>query len=305
MSQREVRPAKIERIGFIGLGIMGRPMASNLIKGGFNVIGYSRTATTRDEFVASGGEAAGSVAEATRHSDMVITMLPDTPDVQEVALGRSGVFESAAPGLLYCDMSTISPVASAELALKGRQRDVHVLDAPVSGGEVGAKEAALSIMVGGSAGDFEQAKPVFDAMGKTVIHVGSNGAGQTVKAANQLIVAGTIELVAEAIVLLKASDGVDVERAIEVMSGGLAGSRILERKARSMLAGDFKPGFRVDLHHKDLGIVLSTARDANVVLPLAAVVSQLMAALRANGEGSLDHTALLKVVERLSGRSSS
>jgi 2-hydroxy-3-oxopropionate reductase len=142
-------------------------------------------------------------------------------------------------------------------------------------------------------------------MGTTVIHVGSNGAGQTVKAANQLIVAGTIDLVAEAIVLLQASDGVDVERAIEVMSGGLAGSRILERKARTMLAGDFKPGFRVDLHHKDLGIVLSTARDANVVLPLTAVVSQLMAALRANGEGSLDHTALLKVVERLSGRSSS
>jgi 2-hydroxy-3-oxopropionate reductase len=144
---------------------------------------------------------------------------------------------------------------------------------------------------------------VFDAIGRTVIHVGSNGAGQTVKAANQLIVAGTIDLVAEAIVLLEASHGVDVERALEVMAGGLAGSRILERKARTMLARDFKPGFRVDLHHKDLGIVLATARDANVVVPLTAVVAQMMAALRANGEGSLDHTALLKVVERLSGRS--
>ena len=280
-------------------------MASNLLKAGFDVIGYSRTAATREEFAASGGQAAGSVADATRHADMVITMLPDTPDVEEVALGRKGVFESAAPGLLYCDMSTISPVASRKLALKGRQRHVRVLDAPVSGGEAGAKDAALSIMVGGSAADFEFAKPVFDAMGKTVIHVGSDGAGQTVKAANQLIVAGTIELVAEAIVLLQALDGVDVDRAIEVMSGGLAGSRILERKARTMLAGDFKPGFRVDLHHKDLGIVLATAREANVVLSLTAVVAQMMAALRANGEGSLDHTALLKVVERLSGRSSS
>jgi 2-hydroxy-3-oxopropionate reductase len=278
-------------------------MASNLIKAGFKVIGYSRTAATRHEFAAGGGEAAGSVAEATRHADMVITMLPDTPDVQEVATGPGGVFESAGAGLVYCDMSTISPVASRELALQGKRRDLRVLDAPVSGGEVGAREAALSIMVGGSAADFELAKPVLDVLGKTVIRVGSNGAGQTVKAANQLIVAGTIELVAEAIVLLKASDGVDVERAIEVMSGGLAGSRILERKARGMLDGDFKPGFRVDLHHKDLGIVLSTARDANVVLPLTSLVSQLMVALRASGDGSLDHTALLKVVELLSGRS--
>jgi 2-hydroxy-3-oxopropionate reductase len=299
------RSSKVETVGFIGLGIMGRPMADNLIKAGFTVIGYSRTLATRDQFVAGGGEAAGSVADATRPADMVITMLPDTPDVQEVALGPGGVFENAPAGVVYCDMSTISPVATRELALMGRQRDVRVLDAPVSGGEVGAREATLSIMVGGSADDFEFAKPVLDAMGKTVIRVGSNGAGQTVKAANQLIVAGTIDLVAEAIVFLRASGGVDLERAIEVISGGLAGSRILERKAPSMLAGNFKPGFRVDLHHKDLGIVLSTARDANVVLPITAVVAQLMAALRANGEGSLDHTALLKVVERLSGRSPS
>jgi 2-hydroxy-3-oxopropionate reductase len=294
----------INRIGFIGLGIMGHPMATNLVGAGFDVVGYSRTSATRERFAESGGEVAGSVEEATRGSGMVITMLPDTPDVQEVALGAGGVFESAAPGLIYCDMSTISPVTAREIGLKGRERQVRVLDAPVSGGEAGAREASLSIMVGGSTGDFELAKPVLVAMGKTVIHVGSNGSGQTVKAANQLIVAGTIDLVAEAIVLLEASDGVDVERAIEVMSGGLAGSRILERKARGMLARDFKPGFRVDLHHKDLGIVLSTARDAGVVIPLTAVVAQMMAALRANGEGSLDHTALLKVVERLSGRSS-
>jgi 2-hydroxy-3-oxopropionate reductase len=280
-------------------------MATNLLKAGFKVAGYSRTSATRDRFAASGGEAAGSVAEATRDADMVITMLPDTPDVEEVAFGPGGVFESASQGLIFCDMSTISPVAAREIGFKGRQRQVGVLDAPVSGGEAGARDATLSIMVGGDAGDFELAKQVFDAIGKTAIRVGSNGAGQTVKAANQLIVAGTIDLVAEAIVLLEASAGVDVQRAIEVMSGGLAGSRILERKAPAMLARDFKPGFRVDLHHKDLGIVLSTARDANVVVPLTAVVAQMMAALRANGDGGLDHTALLKVVERLSGRSSS
>ncbi len=296
--------SKIQRIGFIGLGIMGFPMATNLVKAGFGVSGYSRTSATRERFAASGGEVACSVADATRNADMVITMLPDTPDVQEIAMGPGGVFESAASGLIYCDMSTISPVTAREIGLKGRERHLRVLDAPVSGGEAGARDASLSIMVGGDASDFEIARPVLDAMGKTVIRVGSNGAGQTVKAANQLIVAGTIDLVAEAIVLLEASGGVDVKLAIEVMSGGLAGSRILERKAPGMLARDFKPGFRVDLHHKDLGIVLATARDSNVAVPLTALVAQMMGALRANGDGSLDHTALLKVVERLSGRSS-
>jgi 2-hydroxy-3-oxopropionate reductase len=296
---------KIQRVGFIGLGIMGHPMAVNLVKAGFKVVGYSRSSTTRERFASSGGDIAGSVAEATRNSDMVITMLPDTPDVEHVALGPAGIFESANAGLLYCDMSTISPGAARDLAQKGEPLGIRVLDAPVSGGEVGAREASLSIMVGGSVTDFDLARPAFDAVGKTVIRVGSNGAGQTVKAANQLIVAGTIDLVAEAIVLLEAAGDVDVERAIDVLSGGLAGSRILERKAHSMVARDFKPGFRVDLHHKDLGIALATARAANVVVPLTAAVSQLMASLKANGDGSLDHSALLKVIERLSGRSSS
>jgi 2-hydroxy-3-oxopropionate reductase len=229
-------------------------------------------------------------------------MLPDGPDVVEVVLGEDGVFANAKPGLIYIDMSTISPQTAKDVANEGNRRQVRVLDAPVSGGEAGAHDAALSIMVGGALADFETCMPVFGALGKTVIHVGSNGAGQTVKAANQLIVAGTIQLVAEAIVLLEACGNVDIARAIEVMSGGLAGNRILERKTSSMLARDFKPGFRVDLHHKDLGIVLTTARAAGAVLPLTAVVSQLMAAVRANGQGSQDHTALLTLVERLSGR---
>ena len=296
---------EIRRVGFIGLGIMGHPMAVNLLRSGFTVVGYSRSSATRERFAGSGGDVAGSVADATRNSDLVITMLPDTPDVEQVALGPGGIFEGASPGLLYCDMSTISPDAARHLALTGEPLGIKVLDAPVSGGEAGAKEAGLSIMVGGSVADFDLAKPAFDAMGKTVIRVGSSGAGQTVKAANQLIVAGTIELVAEAIVLLEAAANVDGERAIDVLSGGLAGSRVLERKARGMVARDFKPGFRVDLHHKDLGIALATARAANVVVPLTAAVSQLMASLRANGDGSLDHSALLKVIERLSGHSSS
>jgi 2-hydroxy-3-oxopropionate reductase len=292
----------VDRIGFIGLGVMGHPMALNLARAGFEVVGYSRTEATRSKFAAAGGIAGDNVAGVANGADVVITMLPDAPDVREVVLGESGVFESAKPGLIYIDMSTISPETAKELAKEGNRRQIRVLDAPVSGGEAGAREAALSIMVGGTVEDFKACKPVFEALGKTVIHVGSHGAGQTVKAANQLIVAGTIELVAEAIVLLQACGDVDVERAIQVMSGGLAGNRILERKASSMLAHDFEPGFRVDLHHKDLGIVLSSARSAGAVLPLTAVVAQLMAALRANGQGSQDHTALLTLVERLSGR---
>ena len=292
----------VTRIGFIGLGVMGQPMALNLASAGFNVVGYSRTEATRSKFASRGGPIAESVAEATRGADMVITMLPDAPDVRDVVLGENGVLANAKPGLLYVDMSTISPQTATELAVAGNERQVRVLDAPVSGGEAGAREATLSIMVGGTTDDFETAMPVFAALGKTVIRVGSNGAGQTVKAANQLIVAGTIELVAEAIVFLEASGNVEIEPAIQVMSGGLAGNRILDRKASSMLARDFKPGFRVDLHHKDLGIVTSSARSVGAVLPLTSLVTQLIASLRASGQGSQDHTALLSLVERLSGR---
>ena len=198
-------------------------------------------------------------------------------------------------------MSSIRPDVSARIAELGRQRGLRVLDAPVSGGEVGAVEASLSIMVGGEAADFEAAKPVLEAVGKTIVHVGPAGAGQTVKAANQLIVAGNIELVAEAIVFLEAY-GVDMEAALEVLGGGLAGSTVLARKGASMLAGEFNPGFRLQLHHKDLGIVQSAAREAGVVIPLGAVVSQLVAAMVARGDGGLDHSGLLKLVQELSGR---
>jgi 2-hydroxy-3-oxopropionate reductase len=288
-------------IGFIGLGIMGGPMAANLVKADFDVIGYNRSRDKVDALISVGGRGAEDVAGAVRNADMVITMVPDSPDVETVASGENGIFANAKTGALYIDMSSIRPDVSARVAELGRQRGLRVLDAPVSGGEAGAVEASLSIMVGGEAADFEAAKPVLEAVGKTIVHVGPAGAGQTVKAANQLIVAGNIELVAEAIVFLEAY-GVDMEAALEVLGGGLAGSTVLARKGASMLAGEFNPGFRLQLHHKDLGIVQSAAREAGVVIPLGAVVSQLVAAMVARGDGGLDHSGLLKLVRELSGR---
>ena len=285
-------------IGFIGLGIMGAPMAANLIKAGYPVTGYNRSRPAVDRLAGLGARPASSVAEAVRDADVVITMLPDTPDVEDVV---AGVLAHAPSGLLHIDMSSISPAASREIASRAAAAGVRSLDAPVSGGEPGAIEGALSIMVGGEAADVESARPILAAMGTTVVHVGPAGSGQIVKAANQLLVAGIIELVAEALVLVEAG-GVDPEPAVRVLAGGLAGNRILDRKAAGMLARDFTPGFRVDLHHKDLGIVLATAREAGVAIPLGAVVAQLMGSLRAQGEGGSDHTALLKLVEQLSGR---
>ncbi|HTH87324.1 2-hydroxy-3-oxopropionate reductase [Mycobacterium sp.] len=290
-------------MGFIGLGIMGGPMAANLVKAGHAVVGYNRRPEPIERLVAAGGRGASNVAEAVAGADVVITMLPDSPDVQTVALGEDGVFANAKPGLLYIDGSTIRPAVSADLAAEGAKRGIRVVDAPVSGGEQGAVDASLSIMVGGSPEDFAAARPVLEAVGKTVVHVGPPGAGQTVKAANQLIVAGTIQLVSEAIVFLEAH-GVDMESAIKVLAGGLAGNAILDRKAAGMLARRFDPGFRIDLHHKDLGIVQAAAREAGVVIPVGALVSQLVASLRAQGHGSLDHSALLLLVEQLSGRRS-
>ncbi|KAA9151432.1 2-hydroxy-3-oxopropionate reductase [Amycolatopsis acidicola] len=284
------------RIGFIGLGIMGGPMAANLVKAGFEVTGYNRGRSKVDKFVEAGGRGASSVGEAVRDAEVVITMLPDSPDVESVVLGDDGVLAHAPEGVLLIDCSTIRPEVSRAIA--GR---VRALDAPVSGGEQGAIDGTLSIMVGGAAEDFQAAQNILRAVGGTVVHVGAAGSGQTVKAANQLIVAGTIELVAESLVFLEAH-GVDTEAAIEVLSGGLAGNRILDRKAAAMVRREFTPGFRVELHHKDLGIVQAAAREAGVATPLGAVVAQLMAALNAQGDGGLDHGALLKLVAQLSGR---
>jgi 2-hydroxy-3-oxopropionate reductase len=289
-------------VGFIGLGIMGGPMAANLVKAGFEVVGYNRSPEPVQRLVEQGGRGAGSLAEAVRDADVVVTMVPDSPDVEAVALGEDGIYAQARPGALHLDMSSIRPDVAKKVGEAGRERGLRVLDAPVSGGEQGAIDATLSIMVGGDPQDFADARPVLEAVGRTLVHVGPVGSGQTVKAANQLIVAGTIELVAEAIVFLEAY-GVDTEAAVKVLAGGLAGNAILDRKAANMLRRDFTPGFRIELHHKDMGIVTSAAREAGVVIPLGAVVAQLVASLKAQGDGGLDHSALLKLVEQLSGRS--
>ena len=215
------------------------------------------------------------MAEAVAEAGVVITMVPDSPDVEGLALGDDGIYANARPGAIHLDMSSIRPDVSVRLAEAGRERGIRVLDAPVSGGEAGAKEGTLSIMVGGEEADFKEAKPIMEAVGSTIVYVGPAGSGQTVKAANQLIVAGTIELVAEAIVFLEAY-GVDTEAAIAVLAGGLAGNRILDRKGASMLARQFEPGFRIDLHHKDMGIVTDAARAKGVAIPLGALTAQLV-----------------------------
>jgi 2-hydroxy-3-oxopropionate reductase len=288
-------------IAFIGLGIMGGPMAAHLVRAGHTVLGVNRSPGPVQRLVEAGGQDGGSVADAVRDADVVITMVPDSPDVESVALGPEGIYAAARPGSIHLDMSSIRPDVAVSLAEAGAKAGVRVLDAPVSGGEAGAKEAKLSIMVGGNPEDFEAVRPILETVGSTIVLVGPVGSGQTVKAANQLIVAGTYELLAEAIVFLRAH-GVDADAALEVLAGGLAGSTVLDRKGRSMLAGQFQPGFRIDLHHKDLGIVTAAAREKGVALPLGALTAQLVGALRAQGDGGLDHSALLRGVERLSGR---
>ncbi|MET8865872.1 NAD(P)-dependent oxidoreductase [Nonomuraea sp. NPDC004580] len=282
-------------IGFIGLGIMGSPMAANLLKAGFAVTGYDVSAERMRRLAELGGKGASGVVDAVAGADVVVTMLPDSPQVEEVA---PLVIEYGRPDLLYVDMSTIKPETSREVARKAAAVGVRAVDAPVSGGERGAVDGTLSIMVGGAPEDVEAARPVLERLGTTIVHVGPAGAGQTVKAANQLVVGGIYGLVSEAIVLLEAS-GVDPAAGLDVLAGGLAGSRILDLKRHTMVKREFSPGFRIDLHHKDMGIALAAARAAGVSLPLTGQVAQLVAAARAQGHGSLDHSALLKVIERL------
>jgi 2-hydroxy-3-oxopropionate reductase len=290
----------MSKIGFIGLGIMGSPMASHLVKAGHEVVGYTLNTEAFERLEAEGGKAAGSIAEAVADAEIVITMLPNHPQVEDVVLGADGVFVHAPAGALLIDFSTIRPESSITIAEAGAKAGFRVLDAPVSGGQAGAEQGVLSIMVGGTELDFNAATAIFEAVGKTYIHVGPHGAGQVVKAANQLVVGGTYALVAEAIVLMEAL-GVDAGKGLDVLAGGLAGSRILELKRKSMVAREFAPGFRIDLHHKDMGIVADAARQADVSLPASALVASLIAAGRAQGYGSLDHSALLKVIENLNG----
>lgn len=285
------------RIGFIGLGIMGSPMAVNLVNAGHQVTGFSRRRVSADPLVEAGGTAAATLAEAVADAEVVVTMLPDSPDVEQVF---RDVLAARPPARLFVDFSTIRPETSRAIAEAGGAAGMGVLDAPVSGGQAGAIAGTLSIMCGGTPADFAAAAPVFEAVGATYALVGPHGAGQVVKAANQLVVGGGYALVAEAIVLMERS-GVDAAAGLDMLAGGLAASRILELKRATMLAREFTPGFRIDLHHKDMGIAIAAARDAGVALPMTGLVAQLIAAARAEGHGSLDHSALLKVVEALNG----
>ncbi len=300
MSDASERSGSGTTIGFVGLGIMGSPMAANLAAAGYRVLGYDVSAERVEQLVTAGGMAAPNIAAAAK-AQIVITMLPDSPQVEEVVLGPGGVLENAVDGALLIDMSTIRPETSRAVAERAAVQGVRALDAPVSGGEKGAIDGVLSIMVGGDEAAFAAALPVLKVLGTTVVHVGASGAGQTVKAANQLVVAGTYALVAEAIVLLEAS-GVDASAGLDVLAGGLAGSRILELKRQSMVERRFAPGFRIDLHHKDMGIALAAAREADVALPVTGLVAQLVAAARGQGYGGQDHSVLLKVLENVSGR---
>ncbi|MFE7140675.1 2-hydroxy-3-oxopropionate reductase [Streptomyces sp. NPDC057644] len=290
----------LPKVAWIGLGIMGSPMSENLIKAGYSVTGYTLEQDKIDRLVAAGGTGASSIADAVKDADVVITMVPASPQVEAIAYSPDGILENAKRGALLVDMSSITPQTSVDLAKNAAEKGIRVLDAPVSGGEAGAIEAVLSIMVGGEQADFDAAKPLLDALGKTIVLCGPHGSGQTVKAANQLIVAVNIQACAEAVVFLEKS-GVDLTAALDVLNGGLAGSTVLTRKKDNFLKRDFAPGFRIDLHHKDMGIVTDAARNVGAALPVGGVVAQLVASLRAQGDGGLDHSALLRSVERLSG----
>src|SRR6059058_2811625 len=246
-------------IGFIGLGIMGKPMARSLMKAGDKLVVSNRGPAPMKELAADRATGVDNPQAVAEQSDVVITMLPDSPQVQEVMTGENGVLAGAKANALVIDMSTISPVVTQQLAQAAQARGVHMLDAPVSGGDVGAQQGTLSIMVGGSSEDFERAKPLFEVLGKTVVHVGGTGAGQVVKACNQVVVALTIEAVSEALVL-GSKAGVDPAVILQVLSGGLAANRVIEMRGQGMLTHNFAPGFRVRLHHKDLGIALAAGR---------------------------------------------
>jgi len=286
----------LEKVGFVGLGIMGRTMARNLMEAGYELTVYNRSRAKTDELAAEGASSAGSPREVALGSDIVITMLPGPPQVREVVAGTDGILEGIGEDSLIIDMSTSSPILATELAQEARERGVGMLDAPVSGGDVGAIEGTLSIMAGGSAEDFERARPLFDVMGKTVVHVGESGTAQVVKACNQIVVALVIEAVSEALVL-GSKAGVDPQKIIEVLSGGLGASKVMEVKATKFLSHNFEPGGKVEYHRKDLGIALAAGREYGVPLPVTAIVNEMLGALVAKGRGGWDHSAMLTLLE--------
>lgn len=285
-----------ETVGFVGLGVMGAPMASNLIKAGHELVVFDVVADAVEKAKGEGAKAGSNAREVAEQSDVVITMLPDSSVVEAVMYGDDGVLAGLSDGKLLIDMSSIHPTVSIDVEKAAREKGVAALDAPVSGGDVGAQQGTLSIMVGGDEAAFERAKPYFEALGKTIVHVGGPGAGQVVKACNQVVVAVSIQAVSEALVL-GSKAGVAPDRILDVLSGGLAGNKVMEVRRKNFLEHDYSPGFRIDLHHKDLNIALETGGSYGVALPATSIVQQAFRALRANGHGSDDHSGLLRLVE--------
>jgi len=288
----------LKKVGFIGLGIMGMPMARNLLKAGFEVTAYNRTKSKAEQLAKQGAKKADSPRELAMECPVVITIVSDTPDVEEVILGKDGVIEGIKPGSVVIDMSTISPQATQEIAARLKEREVHMLDAPVSGGEQGAINGTLSIMVGGDAEVFERYQPIFEAMGKNIAHVGSNGMGQTVKLVNQILVAGNLNAVVEGLVFSQKA-GVDLDKAINAIKGGAAGSWQLENLGPRIIKRDFSPGFMVDLMQKDLRLIMETAAAMKTPLPVTSFIHQMYYSLQSSGEGKSGTQALVKALESL------
>ena len=289
-----------EKVGFIGLGIMGMPMARNLLKAGFAVVAYNRTATKAEQLVKEGAGKANSPGELARGCPVLITIVSDTPDVDEVILGRGGVIEGVKSGSVVIDMSTISPQATREIAARLKEKGAAMLDAPVSGGDIGALNATLSIMVGGDAEVFQRCRPILTAMGKNIVHVGPNGMGQTVKLMNQILVAGNLNAVAEAMLFAQKS-GADLEKALSAVKEGAAGSWVLSNLGPRIIKRDFSPGFMVDLIQKDLKLIMEAAAEMRLPLPATGLIHQMYYSLQCSGEGRSGTQALVKALERIAG----
>jgi 2-hydroxy-3-oxopropionate reductase len=287
-------------IGLIGLGIMGRPMARNLLKAGYALVVHSRSRGPVEEIVKAGATAAASSKDVAAQCDVLITMLPNSPEVEQVVLGAGGVIEGARRGMILVDMSTISPIVSKKVGKALAAKGVEMLDAPVSGGEKGAVDGALSIMVGGDKAVFDKVLPIFQAMGKTITLLGPLGFGGFTKLANQIIVAVNLTALAEALTLGKKA-GLDRELLLTALGGGLANSKCLEQKKANYVSNTYNPGFKIDLHYKDIGLIMESARALGVPLPATAVVQELFSALRVKGKGGLDHSAVITMLEDLAG----
>jgi 2-hydroxy-3-oxopropionate reductase len=287
-------------VGFIGLGVMGAPMAMHLLHAGYRLVVHNRSRRAVEELVAAGASQASSPREVARQSQVVITMLPDSPDVESVALGPDGIIEGAQPGAIYVDMSSIAPTVSVKVARVLQARGVRCLDAPVSGGELGAVNATLSIMVGGDEALFDEVRAIFEVLGKTITLCGPSGAGQMVKACNQIQVALNFLGMAEALVL-GAKAGVDPAVILQVLSGGYAQTRVMDVRGPRVIRGDFEPGFKSKLHLKDLNNIARTAADLGVPLPMTGLAHELFTAMVAAGRGDLDHSGIITVLEDLAG----